>query len=897
MKKFIRRFFRVLGVFLLLIIAAAIIIPIVFKDQIAAKVKEEANKNINAKLDFADYGLSLFRNFPNFSLRMDKLSLVGIKEFEKDTLASMESLYASIDLMSVFKGDQYEITSIKLDKPKILLKILPNGKANWDIAKPSEPTEPEKEPKAEEPSALKIGLKQLKISQANITFDDQSGNTNVQVTNLNHTLSGDFTDDFTTLRTETNIESLTVAMSGVNYLNNAKLSVDADIDADLKNSKYTFKDNEINLNALLFAFEGYVAMLEDGMDLDLKFNAAKSEFKSFLSLIPAVYSKDFESIQTDGKLGFDGFAKGKYTEKALPAFALNIYIENAMFKYPDLPKSVTEININTSIKNSGGDPNNTVIDVKKFHLNMGGNPVDMKVLVTTPVSDPNIDGSVKGKLNLAEINQFYPLEKDEQLNGTIILDLIMKGKMSSIENEKYEEFKADGKVEITNLKYKSKDFAQGVQIKQASMKASPQFFELIRFDAKIGKSDINANGRIDNILSYVFKDELLTGNFNVNAGVLNLNEFMSASSEESSTEATSTEENSSMSIIEVPGNIDFKLTTNLKKVIYNKLEMSNVLGIVEIRDHAVNLQNLSFNALNGKMVLGGSYSTKDPKVPSIDFNMDIQNFDIQKTFKTFVAVQKIAPIAEKTKGSFSTRMKYMTKLDAQMMPITETMAGQGYFESSRIVVEGYKPMVVLSEKLKMEKLKTLTLQSFHFNFQFAEGKVTVEPFDMGYNDMKAQFGGSSMLDGGIDYLMNMEIPRKNFGSQVNSAIDGLVSEAKGKGFDINPGEIVFVNAKMLGSVDNPDIKLSVSSSNEGMMDNLKDQAKEELNKQKEELENKAKDEADKLKKEAEQKKKEAEQKAKAEADKKKKELEKKAQEEKKKQEEELKKKLKNKFKP
>ena len=81
-------------------------------------------------------------------------------------------------------------------------------------------------------------------------------------------------------------------------------------------------------------------------------------------------------------------------------------------------------------------------------------------------------------------------------------------------------------------------------------------------------------------------------------------------------------------------------------------------------------------------------------------------------------------------------------------------------------------------------------------------------------------------------------------------------------------ENVKMNLLMGGTVDKPTIKTDLKSTTGGIVNSIKDKAKEELDKKKQELEAKAKAEADKLKQEAEAKAKaEAEARAKAESNK------------------------------
>src|ERR1044071_9612810 len=111
MKKVIK-WIVIIFVILLIILVS---VPFLFKGKIMAKIKEETNKNLNAKVDFSDAGLSLIRNFPNLSLSISNLSVINMEPFAGDTLVYSKSLDITIDLMSVISGDQIKIRKVSVD--------------------------------------------------------------------------------------------------------------------------------------------------------------------------------------------------------------------------------------------------------------------------------------------------------------------------------------------------------------------------------------------------------------------------------------------------------------------------------------------------------------------------------------------------------------------------------------------------------------------------------------------------------------------------------------------------------------------------------------------------------------------------------------------------------------
>lgn len=816
--KFIKKTLKWIGIILLIAIIFMFIAPFIFKDKIIAIVKEETNKQLNAKVDFGEFDITLFKSFPNFSFGIDKVSIANIGDFEGDTLLAVKNISLTIDLMSVIQGEQYKIRSILLDSPRIHAIVLENGKSNWDIMKPSEPSAPET---PSEPTKFKISLKKLDIKDAHIVYDDASLGMFSELKNFNYAMSGDFTQDNFTMKNLLSIDQATVKYGGIAYLNKVKTSVKADIEADMANFKFAFKENEIILNELSLGIDGFFAMPKEDIEMDLKLKANQTEFKNILSLVPAVYTKDFASVKTSGKFALDAFVKGIYAENKMPGFGAKVKVNDAMFQYPDLPKAVKDIIIDIEVNNPDGNPDRTVIDIRKFHMEMAGNPLDIVMNIRTPVSDPAIVGTIIGKLNLASIKEIVPMEGSD-LNGNVTADLKLNGKMSSIEKEKYDEFQAEGQIMIMDMNYKSPDLPQGMNIKSMTLNFSPQYVELRGFDSRIGKSDIQANGMIENIMQYVFKDSLLEGTFSFKSSLFDLNEFMTEEEPEQTSDASDT---ASLSIIEVPKNIDFILNSSIGKLIYDNIEMTNVSGSVIVRNSEVKMSNLKMNTMQGSMVMNGTYSTQNPKVPKVDFDLSISDFDIPTTFKNFNTIQQLAPIAKYASGRFSTQLKYSSTLDATMMPDMKTMNGEGRLQTKNVVVAGFEPLNKLAEALGgMDKFKKAEFANLDIKYKIKDGTVSTDEFPFKSGSVTGNIFGKTMLDQTIDYTMRMEIPTADMPSGAKAFVTKQLSAVNALGTNFKLPEKVKIDALFGGTATNPSVKTSFKD----MAGSIKEQVKEQV---------------------------------------------------------------------
>lgn len=812
-KSLVKRIFKWTGITLLVLILFIIAAPFIFKDKIVAIVKEEANKNLNAKVDFGEFDLTLFSSFPDFRFKINKVSVVGVDEFKDDTLAYIGELSTDINLKSVISGGPYGINSVVIDKARILGKVLHDGKANWDIAKPSTDTTGAPTSESTEPTKFAMKLKEFKIKEAHIVYDDQQGGMYAKLENFNYELKGDFTQDNFVLSNLLDISKVTFAMSGVNYLTEAHTKLKADLDMDMPKMKFAFKENEFSLNDLSLGFDGFVEMPDTNIKVDLKFKTNQTEFKSLLSLIPSVYSKDFASVKTSGKLALDGFAKGTYNTNSLPAFALNLVVVDAMFKYPSLPKSVNNINIDVHVNNPNGVLDATTVDVNKFHLEMAGNPIDLAAHVSTPISDPNLRANLKGVINLASVKEFVPLEKGDDLNGMIKSDITIAGRMSALEKKDFDNFKAEGSLEIEKMNYKTTTLPYEVLLNSMQLKFSNEFVDLPAFDAKLGKSDIQAKGRIDNFMHYFFKDEALKGSFAVNSQLMDLNELMSSSSTETAaaTATTAAPTSTDSGVAEVPGNIDFVLDSKVGKILFQNMVIDNLIGNIVVRNSKAEMTNLKMNTLGGTLVLNGFYETTNPKKPTTGLNLKIDNFDIQNTFKTFNTVQKIAPAAEYAKGMFSaTLQNFNVAMNDKMEPDLNSVKAFGVFKTNKVVVGGFPPFVKLGEALKMDQLKSTEVTNLNLNYKLVDGRLVVEPFTTKIANINTNISGSTGIDQTIDYKWKMEIPKAMFGGAANSALTGLLNQANAAtGTNMQVGDKVNVTALFGGTVMKPTVKTSL----------------------------------------------------------------------------------------
>lgn len=747
---------KITGVVIAVILILLLVLPLAFKGKIETLVKTEGNKMLNGQFDFRSLNISLLRHFPQASLTLEDFWLKGEGDFATDTLVKAGELTATVNLFSLM-GSNYEISRIYVEDTYLHAIVLEDGRANWDVMKTDSTATVEET--TEESSPFAISLKKVKFDNVNLVYDDRQGKMYAELHDLQLTCSGDFASEHSAVELEAETDGVTFQMNGVPFLSNAEIATRMNVDADFANGKYTLEDNMFRLNAIETNLDGWLAMKGEAMDMDLKLNTNSVGFKELLSLIPAIYAKDFEKLKTDGSATLSAYAKGTLQGDTVPQFKADLTVENAMFRYPELPAGVDKINIKASVENPGGNVDGTVVTVAPLEFNLAGNPFSLTAEVRTPISDPDFRFEANGKIDLGMIKQVYPLE-DMQLNGVLQANMKAASKLSYIEKEQYDKVEASGTIGLSGMDLKMKDMPD-VNIQRSLFTFTPQYLQLSETTVNIGQNDITADSKFENYMGYVLKGRTLKGTLNIRSNYMNLNDFMSADTTavaETAAASDSTAAASEGSLLIIPKNIDFQMQTALNKVLFNKMEFSDVKGKLIVKNGEVNMQNLSLNTMGGNVVINGGYSTADVKKPAFDAGLKMTNLSFAQTYKELDMVRGMAPIFENLKGNFSGSMNIKTDLDQTMSPLLETAQGNGNLSTKNLVLSGVSAIDKIADAVNKPELKELKVKDLNLDFTIKDGRVETKPFDIKMGDYNLNLLGTTGLDQTIDYSGKVKLP-------------------------------------------------------------------------------------------------------------------------------------------
>lgn len=776
MNRTVKKTMKIAGITLGVILLLLLILPFAFQGKLAKLVKEEGNKMLNAQFDFRTLNISLLRNFPSASVSLEDFWLKGTGPFENDTLIQAGELTAAVNLFSLFGDGGYDISRIIVKDTRVHAIVLEDGRPNWDVMKPSPDAETPEDETAQE--TFRIKLQKLSVDNLSVVYDDRQGGVFADLSRLEADCSGDFGSDRTVVDLKMETPSLTCRTGGIPLLNKVSLEADMDVDADLAGGKFTLRENMLRLNAIQLNLDGWLAQTKQGMDMDLRLNTNEVGFKELLSLIPAIYAKDFQDLKTDGKVTLNAFARGSMEGNTkVPQFEVNLDVKDAMFRYPSLPAGVEKINISALVRNAGGPLDATEISVAPFDFVLAGNPFSLNATVKTPVSDPDFHLTARGKLDLGKVKEVYPLD-DMQLNGLVQADLELGGRLSMVEKEQFEQMQAKGSLRLNQMKLVLKDMPP-VDIQQSVFTFSPRYLQLSETTVNIGKNDLTLDSRFENYLGYALKGSTLKGTLNVSCNHLNLNDFMSADTTAAVAEVPA--DTAAMGVIRVPENIDFQMQAAFRELLFDKMTLTDGKGTLLVRNGTVDMRNLSFNAMGGSVSMNGAYAAPQKKQPELNAAFDMRNISFAQAYQDLGLVQQLAPIFAGLKGNFSGNLQIDMPLDATMSPVMSAVQGKGALSTKDLSLSGVKFIDQVADIVKKPSLKEIKVKDLNIDFEIKDGRVTTKPFDLKLGDYNMNLSGSTGLDQTIDYTGKITMPAGGIASKlgtVDMTIGGTFTSPK-----------------------------------------------------------------------------------------------------------------------
>lgn len=819
----------VVGVLLALVLLLG---PALFEGPVRDGVVDAANDSLDADLALGDLSISLVRDFPSISVRLDDVSLTGRGEHEGTKLLTLETLDVAVNLSSAF-GGAIAIERVALVKPVVRLVRFEEGAPNWEITNSEEPAAPS------EPSGMpSLALDQVTIREGAVSYDDAQVGIGMTAEGLEFSGRADLDAALSRAEAVLVVDALGLTQKGRTLLDGSRFALDLSADVDQDAKLLTLAENRIELDSLALGASGTVTLPDEGLNvLDLTLAADTPSIASLISLVPGLAEGALEGMTTDGTLSLTGFAKGPVGGEALPAFGVDLTVVDGSYSHAALAEPLSDIQIDAHIDGPGPALDNVVVDLRAASAKLAGNPLSVTGRASKLMSDQLVDLDARGDIDLEQLGALVPRDHASALAGEVDLDVSWRGSVAKLTQAGYQAPKAKGTIVVQRASWAPEGAQVPLEIPRASMRVTPSTVRLEELAMRAGRTDVRGAGQLDNVLAWALLGEDLVGAVHTKSKVIDLDQLTAAFGPEPEAGGPDTPPVApeGKAALRLPAGIDVGLNSTADKVVFRGIPMKDARVKARVADQVLRLEDVSVGMLDGRVGLKGLYDS-GPIRPLVDLAVELSRIDITSAIDTFPVAEKLAPIARKAVGRVSTELSMDGTLDEAMSLVLDSLDGTGKLVAHSLRIEGSQAMTAISKGLKNARFENARLDGVTALFSVEKGRIDVKPFAMKLGPIDATFGGAHHFDQDIDYDMDLMLPAGEFSGKASAALSSLSRGTPFAGISPKLSDTVKVGVDITGTVTKPIVTLDLQSLAASAGDVLLGTAEQVLDKATEEVE-------------------------------------------------------------
>ncbi len=525
-------------------------------------------------------------------------------------------------------------------------------------------------------------------------------------------------------------------------------------DLNAENTNGDYKTTKVDIkNINIKAADDYV---KGRLKIDnlIDFNT-DTDLKAFVNLSNIEKIFPIKEVDFGGQLTVDTKAKGRLDldRNRIPVTTSIVKLKNGYLRYnslPDLP--LEKINLETHISSPRGSLNDLRVNVLPISFVLANEPfmVDANLF---NFNNLTFDIGTKGKLNLGNLYKVFAID-GLSVSGQLETDVKLKGKggaddPSSLNNR--------GFVLLKDIHIKSEFFPHDFVFTEGKFKFFRKQMKLENIKMNYAKQTFVLNGDLENYINYFLTpNATLKGKLAVTSQFIDVNSFMLPANPNAS--KTTSASNSGGSVILVPDKIDFELTADAQKVKFNDLQLDNLSGVLKVFDQKLALHEAKFGLIDTQFLLNGDYQPINNKSALFSFDIDAQQFDIQKAYKQMALFREMAPAAESASGLVSLKYQLQGTLNQEMFPNMKSIKGSGDLILENIQFKGFKLFNAVASETKTDALRDANVKNVVVKTSIANNVMTIERTKFKIAGFRPRVEGQVTLDGKMNIGMRLGLP-------------------------------------------------------------------------------------------------------------------------------------------
>lgn len=419
----------ILGIILFLFLLIATVK--LFEHKITRIAIKELEKNLKAPISYGEVSILPFRDFPNLTVRISEFKLgqpadsIGMLSIISlpDTLISFKNVFISVRSYPLLKN-KIQVEGFELNGFRINYVVDSTGVSNFDFLIPQDTVT--EQPDTVTQQLLNILLKDLTLSDINLSYTDWKLNAHANINIIKLHLEGRVTGDSIWAKTKGK-----VVLSNPQYLDfplDKLESVILAFSTSYDNGNAQVESLTLDTDGLQLRANGTLT-LSDSIWIDMGIAVPKINLTELSKFIPENITNDYGITRLGGNIGLNATVRGfLYDTLMLPSLFLDFNLKDGILKTKKYPViKLLNISGNLSVPNPGF-LTTTTLNIRNLNLKTDQSRVNLSFTIKNPDKPIyNVHGDMY--LVLDEFAGLLPDSTLNQLSGVVKANFYTKGKL------------------------------------------------------------------------------------------------------------------------------------------------------------------------------------------------------------------------------------------------------------------------------------------------------------------------------------------------------------------------------------------------------------------------------------------------------------------------------------
>ncbi len=750
---------------------------------------EELNKHLKSPLTTSEISVSVLSTFPLVSLELKEVSMAD-PLFKNKKLIEAQRLFLGFNLFDVINKN-YKVQLIQLDSGSLNLRLDAKGNQNFNILK-SESTQAKSVA-----TPFSFQLNRVGLNRMNLSYDDLSTQTYINVFAQSAEIGGQFTDKEFEMSLKLSGLSNEMRFGSVNMFKDKNLNLNLAFQVNNQTNSYVIKKGEFSVNTLFLHLIGDMKFNKKSSDYNLSFSADKITIQDLISIMPIEVPEKIKAAASQGKVFFKGKYLGKQSQQLSPELLIDFGIEEGKLIDPDSGLEIDKINL-TGKYSGNSDIRKAKLYLSSLTAQLPGSTLTGSLSLEN-LENPQLFAELTGIADLATLHEFFKFEDVNLLSGNLDFTLTIKGnKVDSTWKWDPNFSKGIFKLYIPALgiSYLSKPF-KDIEL-TAALNGNNLTIDNLKF--LIGESDFRLQGDFPNILDNA--NHVLNGNVNLVCEFLSSDDLLLYNSKDPKEAGDET--------------FEYKIALNLlaKKFKSGNFSANNLACKTRLTPSKTEIPYFSLQTCEGSFSGEASWQMT-PDGYLLKANHQATHINLSQLLTSFDNFGQTEITATHLKGFLSAQTDMIIYVDPKLKVDLNKLLLVTAMNIKQGELIDYKPLLGLSKFADVEELKHLKFSELQNTLTIKNNVITIPEMDIRSNAFNLGFSGKHTFENKVNYRIKLAL------SQLIKKKRKIQPNEFGEEDPVSKNWIIYVN------IEGPLSNLKYTFDRKGASQNLKEEVKKE----------------------------------------------------------------------